>query len=446
MKINLNPKSRLVAATNILARIGVNLEVKSVSRDIARNRVKELEVVDAQSAQAILEVLSSLEGFDDVVREQVREMRTAERYEVVRKNFKTILDDADRMVKQVADDGKVTFVNRLQNRLMEWRRGTIQSRFQELRNVSEQVFADVNDQIQREVTILDAYKEFRGALKESTLVAQILLEKTTARKDEFAEKLVTAQKSIDDAKAQGMDFMRVGVLELNRDKAQSDFEVEDRRYQSAIDISEQLNIAFGIAEAVMQKLSQTTEIKEAQQRKTATFYTANNGTLTALMTAFTSMKGLHEATQMQNSMADGIRDALEKISETGTQVQQNALKATYGTTVDAKSLQKLFTSAVEFEEMQRKMIDELRATSRTNDEAVRKTIEEGQKRLADAVSGRARRERAGGGVTIESVEINTGIEGVEYDLAVPSVQQTAKTMRAETQEVASTPAKSRGPM
>ena len=434
MKVNLNPKSRLVAATNILSRIGINLEVKSVSRDIARNRIKELEVVDAPAAQAIMDVLSSLEAFDDVVREQVSEMRTAERYEIVRKNFKTILDDADRMVKQVSDDGKVTLMNRVQNRVMEWRRGSIQSRFQELRNVSEQVFADVNDQIQREMTILEAYREFRGSLKESTLVAQILLEKTQVRKDEYTKKLEMAQKAVDDARAANMEFMQIGVLELNRDKAQSEFDVEDRRYQSAIDISEQLNIAFGIAEAVMQKLAQTTEIKDAQQRKTATFYTANNGTLTALMTAFTSMKGLHEATQMQNSMAEGIKDALEKISETGTQVHQNALKATYGTTVDAAALKKLFNSAVEFEELQRKMIEDLRVTSRQNDAEVRRTIEEGQKRLADAVSGRGKKSEAARGVSVDVVDVSSESLGVDYEISSRSVQESVKEMRMEMQE------------
>lgn len=429
MKVNLNPKSRLIAATKILSRLGVELNVKSVSSEITKARVQELEVLGAEEAQALAEVLGHLDAFDDVVREQVKEMRTAERYEIVRNNFKTILDDAERMVNQVNDDGKVSFTGKMQNRFMKWRRGSIQSRFQELRNVSEQVFADVNDQIQREVTILEAYREFRTGLKEATIVGQVLLERAEARKNEYAEVVKNAQQKIDDARANGAGLVEVGSLELARDAAQTDFDREDRRYQSAIDLSEQLTIAYGISEAVMEKLAQTTEIKDAQQRKTATFYTANRGTLTALTAAFTAIKGMHEQTQTHKALVDGTNDAIGRLANLGTKAQQNAMEATYGATLDAQNLKKLFESAVQFEETQRTMIESLREKSKKNDAEIRKVIEDGQRRLAEAVS---KRRGTTSGLSVASQEVHVAEPvGIELEVA-PVSKQALKAMQAES--------------
>lgn len=446
MKINLDPKSRLVAATKILSRLGVELNVKSVAREITRSRVRELEVLGAEEANAITDVLSSLEAFDDIVREQVREMRTAERYEVVRGNFKSILDDAERMVNQVSDDGKLSVFNKMQNRLMEWRRGSIQSRFSELRNVSEQVFADIDEQIKREMTVLEAYREFRTGLKEATLVGVELQQRAEKRRDEFAKKLEEAQNLVNKAKEEGQQTLVVGRYELDRDQAQREFEMEDRRYQSALDVSEQLNIAYGIAEAVMQKLQQTTEVKDAQQRKTATFYTANTGTLTALMAAFTSIKGLHEGTMTHQAMVDGTNDALSRLSNLGTKAQENALKVTYGATLDAQNLRKMYESVVSFEESQRAMITDLRAKSKKNDEEVRRVIEEGQRRMAEAVSKRHSANKSSA-ITLATEAVQDVVvegKGLEIDVQEVSPLASLQQKRMEAEADASPASPTRG--
>ena len=388
MKITINPKSRLINATKMLAAIGIDLNAKSVAREVTSNRVKELEVLGREEAQAILEVLASVDAFDDVVREQVKEMRVAERYELVRNNFKTILDDAETQVNQVTEDGKLSVWNKIQNRFVEFRRGTIQARFQELRNTCEQVFSDVGDQIKREMTILEAYAEFRVALKEGGMVAEGLRRKAEERKNNYAQALGDAQSKVDEAREAGADVLAVGHLELARDQARRDFEVEDRRFQTSLDMQEQLMIAYATAEAIMTKMAQTTQVKDAQHRKSTTFYTANSGTLTALTMAFTSIKGLHESTATQNAMQEGMNEALRRLPGLGTEVQTRALQAAYGSTVDVQALRALFESAAEWAAKESDMITDLRKTSSENNNQVKKVIEEGQRKMAEVLARR----------------------------------------------------------
>lgn len=431
---NLNPNSRLAKATKILSNIGVHVQVKDVSRDHTRKLVKDLEVIDSEGAKVIDDIISSLEAFDDVVREQVSEMKTADRYEIVRKNFKSILDDAERMVHQVNDDGKVGMVDRIKNKVMTLRRGSIEGRFDELRNVSQKVFSDVDTQITREMIILEAYTEFRGALKEASNTALSLLEKAEVRKNEYADKLTNAQNAIEEARGNGMSAIDIGQFELARDGAKVDFDREDRRYQTAIDISEQLNIAYGVSEAVMTKLQQTTQVKDAQQRKTATFYTANSGTLTALMMAFKSIHGLHEATQMLNANVEGTRDALSRLGDIGTNVQENAIKATYGATVDAASLKKLYESAVKFEEMHRKSVESMREVSRKNDQEIRKVIEDGQKRLAEVAKGGSVKPAVINEPVLSIAVARVSVEPAQEDIELEGISSKSlekKTMKAE---------------
>ena len=107
-------------------------------------------------------------------------MGLSDRYTKVTDAFNTIRDDAKTMVEQL-EDGKINSWERLQNAWMKATRGDIPARFDKIKKVYLDVAKDTNDQIEREHTILTAYQDFRGALKEAEILALQVL-KTAEQK------------------------------------------------------------------------------------------------------------------------------------------------------------------------------------------------------------------------------------------------------------------------
>ena len=131
------------------------------------NRVSDL---DNDKVVAIARTLSQASLFNQVVREQVASMSLGERYAKITDGFNSIRDDAKSMVEQV-EDGRIDTFERLANVWQKATRGDISGRFDKIKKIYLDVVKDSKDQIEREQVILQAYLDFRGALKESEVLA-----------------------------------------------------------------------------------------------------------------------------------------------------------------------------------------------------------------------------------------------------------------------------------
>ena len=67
----------------------------------------------------------------------------------------------------------------------------------------------------------------------------------------------------------------------------------------------------------MARLIQTTSAKERGYAQAVTFFSTNDGVLTALKASFTGMFGLHESTKTLDAMKEGMSKSLETLSEIG---------------------------------------------------------------------------------------------------------------------------------
>ena len=83
-------------------------------------------------------------------------------------------------------------------------------------------------------------------------------------------------------------------LELVRDEQLRRTQDEDKRYQIAKDLSDNLTIGYNTSEVIMARLMQTTSAKERVYAQAVTFFSTNDSVLTALKASFTGMFGLHE--------------------------------------------------------------------------------------------------------------------------------------------------------
>lgn len=335
--------------------------------------------IDKDSVAVIARTLSEAQVFNEVVRNEISAMEIGSRYNDIVAAFNSIRDDAKRLVDQL-EDGKINTFERMSNVWMKVRRGDIADRFDEIRYAYQEVAKDSKDQIVREGRILDAYRDFRGAYKQAQVMALKVLEK--AEKKLNAAKGVLQKASDKVAKFKGKEASKLAELEMARDDQLRALQEEEKRYQIAKDLADNLTIGYNTSEVIMSRLMQTTSAKERVYAQSVSFFSTNEAVLTALKASFTGMFGLHESTKTLEAMKEGISESLETLSEVGDAVQEEAIKAGYGPTVKAESVKKLVDSVINFQVRSREIIDEMRVLSTRNSQEIQEAVEEGKRRLA----------------------------------------------------------------
>lgn len=327
----------------------------------------------------ITRTLAQMSVFNEVVREQISQMTIAQRYEKITQGFNSIRDDAKRMVDELAD-GKLGIFERATNAWMKITRGDIATRFDEIKKVYLDVAKDTKRNIEREQAILDAYRDFRVALKQAEVAALEILKVAESKLEAAKSELAAASEAV--AGSTAGDPAARAHLELVRDEHLRRVQNEENRYQIAKDLADNLTIGYNTTEVVMARLMQTVGAKERVYQQSVSFFSTNESVLTALKASFTGLFGLHETTETLNQMKEGVSKSIEVLAEIGGKVQEEALKAGYGPTLRADAIKSLVDSVVNFQEHSSEIIAEMRKLSTANSNEIREAVEEGKRRIA----------------------------------------------------------------
>jgi flagellar motor protein MotB len=373
------PLNYLDKAVNRLRDLGL-MPAKPAGEAPVVELIKQISDLDEEKAVAIARTLSHTTVFNEVVREQISAMKVGERYEKIVDAFSSIRDDAQKMVTQL-DDGKIDTRERLQNFWMKVTRGDIPSRFNKIKETYDEVTRDSRDQIERERTILEAYRDFRGALKEAQVMALQILKKAEAAVDAAKKRLEEAAQALTSNASK--DQEDIAKLELARDQRLRELQDEDKRYQVAKDLAENLSVSYNTTEVIMARLMQSNDVKGRVYSQAVSFFGTNETVFTALNASFTSLQGLHESTRTLDAMKEGVSQSLETLADVGGKVQEEALKAGYGPTIKAESVKKLLDAVINYQEKSRTLIAELRDLSSKNEEEIRNAVEDGKRRLVE---------------------------------------------------------------
>ncbi len=348
--------------------------------------LNQIATLDEDRVAAIARTLDQASWFNEVVRQEVSGMSVGERYEGITKAFDSIRDDAKGLVDQYAD-GKISTMERVGNVWMKMTRGDIASRFDKIKKLYLEVAGETRNQVERETRILEAYRDFRGALKQSEVLALEILKTAEGKLDASRGALTAAADKV--SAFAGDDPAERAGLELDRDEALRALQAEEKRYQVAKDLSDNLTISYNTSEVIMTRLVQTTNAKERIYAQSVSFFGTNETVLTALSATFTGMHGLHESTQTLEAMKKGINDSLETLSDIGGKVQEAAVKAGYGPTVSAAAVKKLVDSVVSYQERSQQIIAEMRKLATENSTEIRDVVEDGKKRLTQLIQSGA---------------------------------------------------------
>jgi hypothetical protein len=287
------------------------------------------------------------------------------------------------MVDQISDN-RIDLFERVQNVWMKIARGDIADRFDAIKETYVDVTRSTKDQIARESTILDAYRDFRGALKHAEVLALEVLRTAERKLDAAKAELAKASQAV--ASFAGTEPAERAGLELLRDEHLRRTQDEEKRYQIAKDLSDNLTVSYNTSEVIMARLMQTTNAKERVYSQAVTFFSTNDSVLTALKASFTGMFGLHESTQTLEAMKEGMSKSLEVLAEIGDQVGEAAVRAGYGPTIRADAVKKLVESVVSFQEHSLEIVNEMRKLSTQNSAEIRDAVEDGKRRIARLVA------------------------------------------------------------
>jgi flagellar motor protein MotB len=375
------PMQYLERATSALRDLGIT---PPAAVDAPINGLLErISDLDEERIVVIARTLGQASVFNEVVRDQVQAMEIGERYRQIAESFNSIRDDSKKMVDQLAD-AKVDLMERITNVWMKLSRGDISDRFDDIKRVYLDVTRSTKDQVDREHIILDAYRDFRGALKHAEVMALEVL-KTAEQKLEAAK---ADLKGASDAVAafQGPAIADRARLELTRDEQLRRTQDEEKRYQIAKDLSDNLTISYNTSEVIMARLMQMTNAKERVYSQAVSFFSTNDSVLTALRASFTGMFGLNEATQTLEVMKEGVSRSMEVLAEIGDQVGEAAVKAGYGPTIRADAVKKLVDSVVSFQERSLEIVSEMRSLSTQNSAEIRDAVEDAKRRIARLVA------------------------------------------------------------
>lgn len=338
-----------------------------------------IHILAPDTVAVIARTLSQQSLFNEVVREQVRRMEVAERYETITNAFNSIRDDAKALVDQM-EDGRISIGERFANMMMKMTRGDIAQRFEGIRKTYLDVARDTKENIDREHVVLEAYQDFRGALKQAEIAALEVLRVADGKLDGAKAELKAASDAI--AAFAGTDAAERARLELARDEKMRALRAEEARFQIAKDLSDNLTIGYNTSEVVMARLMQTTSAKERVYQQAIAFFSTNESVFTALSASLTGLFGLHESTKTLDAMKEGVSQSLEVLAEIGGKVQEEALKAGYGPTIRADAVKALVASVVDFQTRSFEIIEDMRVSATKNSEEIREAVEDGKRRMA----------------------------------------------------------------
>lgn len=371
----------LERAVTGLRSIGINM-AQPVADAPVLALLDKVAQYDSSKVTAIATVLQQSTGFNSMVRDQLEGMDVSSRFMDITNSFTSIREDAAAMAVWM-EDGRLDAIEKLKLAWMNVRRGSIPSRFADIRKHYVAVCKTANEQIARESAILEAYMDFRLAMKTAEVNAQEVLAVASEALAQRSRELDEANTAVSAGTAGGAEL---AALELRRDLAVRELQNEDKRYQIVKDIADDLRVGYNTAEMVFARVSQVHVVKERQYQRMVSFFSTNEIVLTSLAVSFTTNQGMAEATRTLNATTEGINQGLEAVGSSSQQQLNDALKASYGSTIRVDSVRALAQATLTFQSDMKSLTDSYRIEATNAAKEIATVVEDAKRAFADLLT------------------------------------------------------------
>lgn len=345
--------------------------------------VSKLAELDNTKALVIGRTLTYQGVFAEMADKNISAMTYGSRFEEITESFNSIVDDMKRMVGQAERNG-VSLGERFGNLYMKVSRGDVAYRFDKVQSVFKDVMKDSLDQARREEKILSAYVDYRGALKEASVLTFDLMKLAEDQWNVAKDATVKANDAV--VAAASAEPAERARLELARDEAKLAEDAAEARWQSTKRISENLETSYNVADMTFKRLEQIIRSKNEVVDEGNAFFSTNQIVFTALKVTVTGYIGLHEATQSVNAMKEGRAKAINAIADSGDKLLESATTAAYTSTdnATAAAMKNLIEKTVAWQVREKELIAAARKQSAENTAQIAKDAEEGRQRLIAA--------------------------------------------------------------
>lgn len=371
----------LERAVTGLRSIGINM-AQPVADAPVLALLDKVAQYDSSKVTAIATVLQQSTGFNSMVRDQLEGMDVSSRFMDITNSFTSIREDAAAMAVWM-EDGRLDAIEKLKLAWMNVRRGSIPNRFADIRKHYVAVCKTANEQIARESAILEAYMDFRLAMKTAEVNAQEVLAVASEALAQRSRELDEANTAVSAGTAGGAEL---AALELRRDLAVRELQNEDKRYQIVKDIADDLRVGYNTAEMVFARVSQVHVVKERQYQRMVSFFSTNEIVLTSLAVSFTTNQGMAEATRTLNATTEGINQGLEAVGSSSQQQLNDALKASYGSTIRVDSVRALAQATLTFQSDMKSLTDTYRIEASNAAKEIATVVEDAKRAFADLLT------------------------------------------------------------
>ncbi len=371
----------LERAVTGLRSIGINM-AQPVADAPVLALLDKVAQYDSSKVTAIATVLQQSTGFNSMVRDQLEGMDVSSRFMDITNSFTSIREDAAAMAVWM-EDGRLDAIEKLKLAWMNVRRGSIPNRFADIRKHYVAVCKTANEQIARESAILEAYMDFRLAMKTAEVNAQEVLAVASEALAQRSRELDEANTAVSAGTASGAEL---AALELRRDLAVRELQNEDKRYQIVKDIADDLRVGYNTAEMVFARVSQVHVVKERQYQRMVSFFSTNEIVLTSLAVSFTTNQGMAEATRTLNATTEGINQGLEAVGSSSQQQLNDALKASYGSTIRVDSVRALAQATLTFQSDMKSLTDSYRIEASNAAKEIATVVEDAKRAFADLLT------------------------------------------------------------
>lgn len=362
-----------------------NLGLAPALSDSASNAflplIQRVEHLDPERALVIARIMQQSVHFNEVVRTQLSSIEIGNRYVKIAALFDAVLEDCRTMVGWMKDD-KLDWKEKMALKWMDVRHGTVIERFEEIRKTFDSVIVSTNEQIRVESAVLDAYLEFRFAIKEAESAAYDIADKASAALTLAKQQLLVANDKI----ASAQSASEKSSLELERDKQLHLERKADSDYQIIKDISEQLKTAYNSSELVFARIQQSVSMKNRIYEHSVSYFTINDIGFTALLAAFVSAMGLAEDTNALVAMQSGFNRSVDALAELGDQQLEASARIGYGSGGGAEHMERLANSVVAFQEKLIALVNEQRAEATQNADQIEAVNNAAKTRIVELIA------------------------------------------------------------
>ena len=228
--------------------------------------LEEVRHVDEPKVMTIAKTVQYMQSFNAMVRDNVEDVQIGNRYLEISEKFDSVRQDSKKLIAQL-DDGVISWTEKLSNLWMRMRRGSPSARFQEIADIYKDVSRDTQEQLKKEMTIMDGYIDFRFALKEAEVVGSRVRSMHKFRFSTDAQEWARLRRSSRRSTTTPVKPTKAGraswsLAASNATARCTRYEKEDRTYQLLKDIAENLSIGYDVGETLISKLKQTHDVKE----------------------------------------------------------------------------------------------------------------------------------------------------------------------------------------